>query len=407
MNYVDRFSAVRADVVAHAAQLNATGGIRHFAVFTDDSLPASGDRTSGVGERPKDDLPDPGNQSNGNGLVATIFGEGGNADFIPPPPSAGADRSDYMLHEITHTLGAVQLTAPHSTGQGHCWDDNDVMCYNDGGPYYAAGGTLRGICATSFELIDCNGDDYFAYAPAAGSYLTNHWNAARSTFLCPLARCQTPGAPPTPKLSIPSSPPSAQLVAWSGAPFALSAAGSTDDSGIGGYDWDVNYDGHFEQTTGGSPNLTLTYRDQVVGVPQDVRLGVGVVDIDGAISTSYVRVPIYPPKVFLGGTRTRQKLKTVRRKGIAYTVYGGGGTVRVTATVTNSVKRRLHLSSRTLGRTRTLPYSTQLKGHLRLSTNVRRRLAHARSVTVRLTASLKPIGVGERRSTDRATIRLR
>ena len=36
-------------------------------------------------------------------------------------------------HELMHTLGAVQPTAPHATPFGHCRDDYDIMCYVDGG----------------------------------------------------------------------------------------------------------------------------------------------------------------------------------------------------------------------------------------------------------------------------------
>jgi hypothetical protein len=408
MDYPARFTAIQADVLAHAAQLNATGGIRHFAVFADDTLP-SGGGTSGVGQRPNvgGDVPDPDNPSNANNLVAAIFGLGTDANFIPAPgtPAVGGNRSDYLLHEIMHTLGAVQTNSPHATAGGHCWDDQDVMCYDDGS---AGSQLLRPVCPTAAELIDCGADDYFSPSPAPGSYLSTHWDAYNSTYLCPLARCQTPGAPPTAALSIPSSPPTAPLTAWSGAPFALSAAGSHDDTGFSSFGWDVaGYDGHVDQYTT-APSINLTFRDSTPGVPGSVKLGVWATDVDGATSSAYVQVPIYPPKVFLGGTKLRQKRKTARRSGIAYTVYGGGGTVRITATVSSSTKRQLHLHSRTLGRTRTLPAQVQLNGHLRLSSKVRRRLAHThRSVRVLLTASLKPIGAGERGSHDRASVSLR
>jgi hypothetical protein len=408
MDYFTRFTAIHDDVIAHAAQLNATGGIRHYAVFADDALPPTGG-TSGVGQRPNQggEVPDPANPANGDGLVATIFGLASDPSFIPPPqaPAAGGNRSDYLLHEIMHTLGAVQPDAPHATAGGHCWDDQDVMCYNDGS---AGSQLLRAVCASAVELIDCNADDYFAPSPAPGSYLATHWDAYNSTLLCPLARCQTPGAPPTAALSIPSSPPTAPLTAWSGAPFTLSAAGSHDDTGFASFGWDITgYDAHVDQYTT-APSITLTFRDSTPGVTGLVKLGVWATDLDGATSSAYVQVPIYPPDVFLGGTTLRQKLRTARRSGIAYTVYGGGGAVRITATVASSVKRRLHLPSRTLGRTRTLPAQTQLTGHLRLSSAVRRQLAHTRRpVRVLLTAQLTPIGAGERGATDRASVTLR
>jgi hypothetical protein len=315
-----------------------------------------------------------------------------------------------MLHEITHTLGAVQDTAPHASGASHCWDEHDVMCYDDAGPYFRDGGgngDLQTLCNQTLQAYDCDEDDYFNYSPPAGSYLATHWNAARSTFMCPLARCDTPGAPPVARLSIPSSPPSTPLIAWSGAPFVLSAAGSTDDAGFGAFEWDTaGYDGHIDQITP-SPNITLTFRDATPGVAGQVKLGVWAVDIDGAFSSAYVQVPIYPPDVLLGGTVRRQKLRTARKRGIGYSVYGGGGTVRITATVSASTRRRLGLKTRTLGHTRALPAGTQLAGHLRMSAAVRRRLAHAASFRVTLRAALTPIGAGERKVSRTTTVTLR
>ncbi|HET7641518.1 MAG TPA: fibronectin type III domain-containing protein, partial [Ktedonobacteraceae bacterium] len=82
------------------------------------------------------------------------------------------------LHELFHNLGAVQSSAPHATGMGHCNDEYDVMCYDDGN------GPMSFVCPENQEaLLDCNNDDYFASKPADGSYLAAHWNTFNSSFL--------------------------------------------------------------------------------------------------------------------------------------------------------------------------------------------------------------------------------
>jgi hypothetical protein len=87
-------------------------------------------------------------------------------------------------HEIMHTLGSVQDSAPHSTFHqnsfGHCSDEYDIMCYVD-----ATGVVMEVDCTDSAHdsLFDCGHDDYFSTAPGPGNYLLDHWNTADSGWL--------------------------------------------------------------------------------------------------------------------------------------------------------------------------------------------------------------------------------
>ena len=85
-----------------------------------------------------------------------------------------------VAHEVTHTLGAVLPSAPNATPYGHCSDEYDIMCYDDG-PVTS----IDIVCgsASSDHLLDCNSDDYFHTQPPPGSYLATHWNVADSSFL--------------------------------------------------------------------------------------------------------------------------------------------------------------------------------------------------------------------------------
>jgi hypothetical protein len=81
-------------------------------------------------------------------------------------------------HELMHTLGGVQLTAPHSDGNFHCTEGYDNMCDH-------SGHAVTTVCTNTAgdSWFDCNHNDYFSTSPAAGSYLATHWNTANSQFL--------------------------------------------------------------------------------------------------------------------------------------------------------------------------------------------------------------------------------
>ncbi len=116
--------------------------------------------------------------------VATVWG-----DDRPTGNNNNTRRSyariDYQCwdfaeqHEMMHTLGAVQTTAPNATPGLHCSDEYDQMCYKD-----SASVVIRSVCPQRYErLFDCNHDDYFSTSPNPGSYLATHWNAANSDWL--------------------------------------------------------------------------------------------------------------------------------------------------------------------------------------------------------------------------------
>jgi hypothetical protein len=86
-------------------------------------------------------------------------------------------------HELLHTMGAVRSGAPHATVNGHCWDDEDIMCYDDGSIPNPPGGLVN-MCPNDEEnQFDCNHDDYYSTKPVSGSWLATHWNVANSQYL--------------------------------------------------------------------------------------------------------------------------------------------------------------------------------------------------------------------------------
>ncbi len=128
----------------------------------------------GIGTYYVDDRPGPSNANDGpTGIPGAV------ARIDSGCWGLGSRGQSVEAHELMHTLGTVQPTAPHGSPAGHCRDDSDRMCYEDGTVI-----SLLSHCPNSEEaLFDCDNDDYFSTSPRPGSYLATHWNAANSRFL--------------------------------------------------------------------------------------------------------------------------------------------------------------------------------------------------------------------------------
>lgn len=183
-----------ADLGATVGALRARGfdrPDRTYLVFADVDV------LCGVATVPTDDRPGPDNRAVTDAGYARI--DRGCWDV--------GDVGTYSVaaHELLHTLGAVQPSAPHATTQRHCTDEYDVMCYADG-----AGLATTVVCRdqdpattgqgdTNNRLLDCSGDDYFHPAPPPGSYLADHWNTALHPRLATTSS-DGPGYPTRPRV---------------------------------------------------------------------------------------------------------------------------------------------------------------------------------------------------------------
>jgi hypothetical protein len=158
-------------------------------------------------------------------------------------------------HELGHNLGAVSNSAPNTSGGGHCVDEYDVMCYSDS-PNYPQ---MQVKCGdrNNNNRLDCNHDDYYSTAPAAGSYLATHFNAADNVFLIqgPSDGGGGGGTPPPADTTAPTAPTglAADTVTATGLTLRWTAA--TDAVGVTSYE--VRRDGTAVGTAS-VPSFTVT-----------------------------------------------------------------------------------------------------------------------------------------------------
>jgi len=236
----------------------------------------------GVAQTYLDDRAGNVNVNNYGGRDALIIGRG-KAYFFDDAPASSWEPASVSLHELTHTLGAVQNGAPHSSKAGHCTDEWDIMCYADGSPTNPVDGsglTLACPGSASAEVYDCGGDDYFNVSPAPGSWLASHWNVAFSPFLCAASSCFATLHPPT----VSPTPASAAPDLYE--PVTIDASAVTDDGPAPRVEWDVP-EALQASTSAGGHVLTATWDHAGL---QNV--GIYVTDSDGNLTRVIVPVTV-------------------------------------------------------------------------------------------------------------------
>src|SRR5262249_42037127 len=202
-NYVENLNALESYV---KTKVNPSPGGHRDYVIVADTLAAT--QAAGIGELYEgsrdSERPDLSNIHNAGGLTAILW--------YPDGVAPGADPNGWwpegMLHEMTHTMGGVQWSAPHTSQPAgsrsyvysHCWDGRDVMCYQDGPAMaHAYSSTVcAAIGGAMPQTYDCGQDDYFNPAPPPGSYLATHWNVYNNVFMAeggtvPAGPCLTSG----------------------------------------------------------------------------------------------------------------------------------------------------------------------------------------------------------------------
>jgi hypothetical protein len=264
------YAADRLEADLKAAVLPSAKGVRNFIVYADGVQPSYG--VTGIAELVSDDRHGAANYANLGGLWGFVFGDGN-----------GSWRTATFLHETTHLLGGVQGSAPHATPAGHCYDEDDVMCYDDGSLAPWPGLT---VCSGAARF-DCDADDYFNPSPAAGSYLAGHWNMYDSSFMCSASACggSEPRTPPHAAFSITSGGRRVASVRV-GKSVTFDGRASTSAAGPPRFAWDLDGDGATDA------NESVLARRYAKPGRRTVRLRVA--DADGVISTATRTLTVVP-----------------------------------------------------------------------------------------------------------------
>jgi hypothetical protein len=188
---------------------------RKYLIFMD----ASGTGICGIGNIRYDDSPGTSNSNNGGPSFARV--------------DSGCWGGGTAAHELMHNIGGVQLSAPNTSGGGHCVDEYDLMCYSDSPNYPTM--VIRCSATSHNARFDCNHDDYYHTNPTPSTYLANKWNAANSRYLLITApSTPTPTVTGTPPTNTPTFTPSPTVTGTPPTATRTSTATATRPPGTGG-----------------------------------------------------------------------------------------------------------------------------------------------------------------------------
>jgi hypothetical protein len=273
----DRFDALADDVWA---RFGSDPTQPRDLMILADNLTATTNSWVGLGEYWGDSRPDGANLNNRGGLTSVLWATANS------PGDAGATNPTWwpegFLHEITHNLGGVQRSSEHATLFGHCWDEHDVMCYDDG-----SGIGMVNMCPSSASTIDeaydCGKDDYYAPAPAPGSYLATHWNVYDSGFMADCADVAPAcggGGGPTPTPPVNSVPPAIAGTAKVGQTLAASRGMWLNSPTYYSYRWQRETAFGWSTISGAK---SATYTPVAADSGLRVRAVVTATNVDGAV----------------------------------------------------------------------------------------------------------------------------